>query len=326
MTSVATVPTGTVYGDEPKEAPVVEGINDVRPPLLTGNSLTAARFVGLRVAGVLIAAAIYFLLTQTNVHVTNVWHGFTYLLVAVFYAPFHQGMTHDALVQVANALRHAYRNKSESFAAAILPGWLLWNHFKRWRYKKHESPLDRWERKLKIVPNLADGKPITWYQILLLPVVVLVLGGAFFTVGYIISGYLTNHPRDVSWVLTLTHTRGAWHWLTLHGLPKDWPQIVAAYVAGMISRRPIKAAADKLQLQAAVRHYNLNLPFAWYHTRAFRDRVALVSTQNIPFKKPSELRLRTRFVIGRSLLGLCGLLTAFGLFVLIVPAHHLLGW
>jgi len=186
--------------------------------------LVAAAIV-LAHIGTLIVVGLYYLLFEVYAPFTHAWHA----------------------VVPGDGTRHLLRNVYEGVLGGTLVQFVVFNHFAKRRTTV--GRLDRQEMKLHI-PNLKDDRPLSGWQLLVSPLLVLV---------YAIPGFLVG--AGVAWLMrhevTTAHnyallvgapTRGHSLWSPIHSLwtaNKD-EKVVGFFASVFLGRRPVRRGPSGL--------------------------------------------------------------------------------
>jgi hypothetical protein len=211
-------------------------------------ALLALRAV-LAYVGILIVAALYYILLETHVrlpliHETNTqaWH---------------------RLVP-RSALRHDIRDVGEGLLGGLLGIAFTYNHFRR---RRARNVVDRVEIALRI-PNLKDERKLAWWQVvfgcLLIPV--------YASVGFFAGEGIVNlvHPYVNHAVESQT---GNLVFNIKANIIENWPKKVIGFAAAFFfGHRPAKAVIDDIQLWFAERRVARASGLRFYHTPPFKAR------------------------------------------------------
>jgi hypothetical protein len=256
--------------------------------------------------GTLIVVALYYLAFQTIPGVKYDWdHALTGQL------HFWGLHVHLALLSKAHWAnwRHLIRNVGEGLLGGVLGQAIIWNHF-RVKPKPHNR-VDEVEIALHI-PNLKDNRRTSGWQILALPVLVLIYAIPGFAIGAGVAN-LIQHG--------LAH-------LHIHQVSSDavvqslWTHSVSQKVVGLFAsfvfaRRVGRGVYDDLQLFFAERRHALGKPLSAYH-RLVPTFVARYNSVTSVDDAAAALAARERWVtwllVGSIPLGIG--LAAFGYYVL----------
>lgn len=228
----------------------------LRHPLrwLKNKALLAVDGLALVHVGTLIVVALYYLVFQTIPGVKYDWdHALTGRL------HFWGLHVHLALLSKAHwtEWRHLTRNVGEGLLGGVLGQAIIWNHFKV--RPKPRSWVDELEIKLHI-PNLKDERRTSGWQMLALPLLVLVYAIPGFAIGAGVS-HLIQH--------TLAHVH-------VHQVSSDavvqslWTGNVSQKVVGLFAsivfaRRVGRGVYDDVQLFFAERRRAIGKPLSFYH-------------------------------------------------------------
>jgi len=202
--------------------------------------------------GTLIVVGLYYLLFEVYAPLTRAWH------TAV----------------ASNSTRHLLRNVYEGVLGGTLVQFVVFNHFAKRRVKL--SWLDQREIKWHI-PNLKDRRPLSGWQLLLSPLLVLVYAIPGFLVGAGVA-WLVKHnvttPHNYA-ALVGGPISGHSPWRPIRALwttDKD-AKIVGFFASVFLGRRPVRAVAEDLQGYFAARRVALGKAQRFYHPPNFRARM-----------------------------------------------------
>ena len=232
---------------------------DVKPwlhPLkwLRNKLLIAVDAVVLLHVGTLIVVALYYLAFQV---IPGVKYDWDHLLTGQF----HLWGLHLRLEALSKAhwaqWRHLIRNVGEGLLGGVLAQAIVWNHYRR--KPKPPNRVDRLEIALHI-PNLRDGRRTGGWQLLALPLLVLVYAIPGFAIGAGVAHLLQN----------------GWAHLHVHQISSDavikslWTGKVSQKVVGLFAsfvfaRRVGQGVYDDIQLFFAERRRALGKPLRAYH-------------------------------------------------------------
>ena len=290
----------------PKPPPPLDA-TPLRHPLrwLKNKALLAADGLALLHLGTLIVAALYYLAFQT---VPGVKYDWDHLLTGGLH--FWGLHVHLALLSKAHwaQWRHLVRNVGEGLLGGVLAQAIIWNHFKV--KPKPRSAIDKLEIALHI-PNLKDGRRTSGWQMLALPLLVLVYAIPGFAIGAGVS-HLIQHD--------LAHVH-------LHQVSSDavvqslWTGNVSQKVVGLFAsfvfaRRVGRGVYDDIQLFFAERRRAAGRPLAFYHKLAptFEARYNSVSVEDATAAVDKHDRWARWILVGSIPVGIA--LAAFGYYVL----------
>jgi hypothetical protein len=255
--------------------------------------------------GTLIVVALYYLAFQTIPGVKYDWdHALT--------GGLHFWGLHVHLAPLSNAQwaqwRHLIRNVGEGLLGGTLGQAIIWNHFKV--RPKPRNWVDRLEIRLHI-PNLKDDRRTSAWQMLALPLLVLVYAIPGFAIGAGVA-HLIQH--------SLAH-------LHLHQVSSDavvrslWTgnvsqKIVGLFASIVFARRVGRGVYDDVQLFFAQRRRALGKPLAVYHklVPTFAARYNGVDPQDAAAAIDEHSRWASWILVGSIPLGIA--LAAFGYYVL----------
>lgn len=197
----------------------------------------------LTYVGVLIVAAIYYLLFEVWAPATNFWH---------------------ELVPNSDQ-RHNIRNVAEGLFGGLLGQVFIWNHYKKSIYKKRNI-LDKIEIALRI-PNVKDDRKLSGWALAITPFFVLL----YAVPGFLIAEAIVNAINPVvAAVPTTTDFWGHMKGVVTDSYPQKLIGLGAAFVFG---RRPAKGVFDDLQVWFAERRVAQGKECSWYHLPVFKARV-----------------------------------------------------
>jgi hypothetical protein len=309
MSATATTPKLRFWQrrHRPKAPPPLDATL-LRHPLkwLKNKALVAVDGLALIHVGTLIVVALYYLAFQTIPGVKYDWdHAFTGGL------HFWGVHVHLALLSKAHwaEWRHLVRNVGEGLLGGVLGQAIIWNHYKV--KPKPRTWIDRLEIALHI-PNLKDDRRTSGWQMLALPLLVLVYAIPGFAIGAGVS-HLIQHG--------LAHVH-------LHQVSSDsvvqslWTGNVSQKVVGLFAsivfaRRVGRGVYDDVQLLFAERRRAVGSPLAAYHklVPTFAARYNGVSSQEAAAEATSQHnRWATWILVGSIPVGIG--LAAFGYYVL----------
>jgi hypothetical protein len=309
MTATATEPKLRFWQRRPRQKPPPPlDATLIRHPLrwLMNKALLAIDGLALVHVGTLIVVALYYLAFQTIPGVKYDWdHALTGGL------HFWGLNVHLALLSTAHwaEWRHLIRNVGEGLLGGVLGQAIIWNHYKV--KPKPRNRVDRLEIALHI-PNLKDDRRTSGWQMLTLPLLVLVYAIPGFAIGAGVAK-LIQHG--------LAHVH-------VHQISSDaviqslWTGNVSQKVVGLFAsfvfaRRVGRGVYDDVQLFFAERRRAAGTPLAFYHKLAptFAARYNGLSSQEAAATAADErARWATRILVGSIPLGIG--LAAFGYYVL----------
>jgi hypothetical protein len=181
-------------------------------------------------AGLLIFAAIYYLLTQKVGFIHEVWH------------------------LVPDGLRHLIRDSGEGLEAGLLARFVVWDHYK---YSKHRLKPMTWLDKLEVrlhISNLKDDKPLSFRPALTSAAVHLFYGiPGWVAVWLILHFFHGSIEHGAVWLdhLVLNHTPDTFHspWrLFTNTITDGWERKVEGLAAAyFFAFRPLRGFYDDLQ-------------------------------------------------------------------------------
>lgn len=204
--------------------------------------------------GTLIVVAIYYLAFQVIPGVKYDWdHALTGQL------HFWDLHVHLALLSKAHwaQWRHLIRNVGEGLLGGVLAQAIVWNHYKR--RPRPPTRVDKFEIALHI-PNLRDNRRTSGWQLLALPLLVLVYAIPGFAIGagvahLIQHGLAHVHVHEVS---SDAVVRSLW-------TGKVSQKVVGLFASFVFARRVGRGVYDDLQLFFAERRRALGRPLRAYH-------------------------------------------------------------
>jgi hypothetical protein len=273
MSATATEPKSRFWQRKPRQKPPPPlDATLIRHPTrwLKNKALLAVDGLALLHVGTLIVVALYYLAFQTIPGVKYDWdHALTGGL------HFWGLPVHLALLSKAHwaEWRHLVRNVGEGLLGGVLAQAIIWNHYK---FKaKPRNRIDNLEIALHI-PNLKDERRTSGWQMLVLPLLVLVYAIPGFAIGAGVAHLIQNN---------LAH-------LHLHQVSSDavvqslWTgkvsqKIVGLFASIVFARRVGRGVYDDVQLFFAERRRAAGKPLAFYHklVPTFAARYNGVSSQ-----------------------------------------------
>lgn len=196
--------------------------------------------------GVLIIAALYYLVLELWAPATHAWHN-----------------------AVPNSeLRHNIRDVGEGLFGGLLAHAIIWNHYKKSITKKRN-----WRDKLEIalhIPNVKDERTLSGWQLLLaVPIVLIYALPGFFIAEAIVHA--------INPYVAVSHGTSAWD--NIKGVVvENYPQKLIGYSAAFFfGRRPAKGIFDDLQLWFTERRVLKGTSCRWYHVPTYKARCNSVS-------------------------------------------------
>jgi hypothetical protein len=308
MTTTATEPKPRFWQRRHREKPPPPlDATLIRHPLrwLRTRALLIVDGLALVHVGTLIVVALYYLAFETIPGVKYDWdHLFT---GGLHFWGLH---VHLALLSTAHwaQWRHLIRNVGEGLLGGILGQWIIWNHF---RVKpKPRNRVDELEIALHI-PNLKDERRTSAWQMMALPLLVLVYAIPGFAIGVGVA-HLVQHG--------LAH-------LHLHQVSSNhvvqslWTTSVSAKVVGLFAsfvfaRRVGRGIYDDVQLFFAERRRASGRPLRLYHrlVPTFVARYNSVSLDEAAAAVDKHNRWVSWILVGSIPIGIG--LAAFGYYVL----------
>jgi hypothetical protein len=309
MSATATEPKLRFWRRRPRQKPPPPlDATLIRHPLpwLKTKALLAIDGLALVHVGTLIVVALYYLAFQTIPGVKYDWdHALT---GGLHFWGLH---VHRALLSPAHwaEWRHLIRNVGEGLLGGVLGQAIIWNHYKV--KPKPRNWVDRLEIALHI-PNIKDDRRTSGWQMLALPLLVLVYAIPGFAIGAGVAK-LIQHG--------LAHVH-------LHQVSSDaviqslWTGNVSQKVVGLFAsfvfaRRVGRGVYDDVQLFFAERRRAAGKPLAFYHklVPTFAARYNGISSQEAAAAAVGErARWATWIPVGSIPLGIG--LAAFGYYVL----------
>lgn len=188
-------------------------------------------------AGTLAIVALYYLLFEVNPSMTHWWH---------------HAVSNDNL-------RHNIRNVAEGLLGGLLVMAALYRKPKKVR-KPHF--IDKVEHALGI-PNFKFDGPVRWWEVVLMPIFVLVYASVGFAAGYGALHFAHIHA-------TQSVHGNFWEALWANGWDAKIVGLIASYFFG---KRPAKGVMNHLQLFVVTRHWSKgNDTPAWWWTPAYQER------------------------------------------------------
>ena len=280
----------------------------LRHPLkwVRNKALLALDGLALLHIGTLIVVALYYLAFQTIPGVKYDWdHALT---GGLHFWGLH---LHVAVLSKGHwaQYRHLVRNVGEGLLGGVLAQAIIWNH-----YKVRPRPMSRIDR-LEIalhIPNLKDGRRTSGWQMLALPLLVLVYAIPGFAVGAGVS-HLVQHG--------LAHFHV--HQVSSNAVVQSlWTRSVSEKIVGLFAsivfaRRVGRGVYDDVQLLFAERRRATGRPLAFYHrlVPTFAARYnGVSSTDAASTAVEAHHRSATWILIGSIPVGV--VLAAFGYYVL----------
>ena len=279
----------------------------LRHPLrwLKNKALLVVDWLVLVHVGTLIVVALYYLAFQT---IPGIKYDWDHLLTGGL----HFWGLHIHLTLLSKAhwaeWRHLVRNVGEGLLGGVLGQAIIWNHFKV--KPKPRSRVDKLEIALHI-PNLKDNRRTSGWQLLALPLLVLVYAIPGFAIGAGVS-HLIQHG--------LAHVH-------LHQVSSDavvqslWTGSVSQKVVGLFAsfvfaRRVGRGVYDDMQLFFAERRRAAGKPLVFYHrlVPTFEARYNSISAEAAAAAIVKHDRWATWILIASIPVGIG--LAAFGYYVL----------
>lgn len=279
-----------------------------RHPLrwLKNKFLIAVDALVLLHVGTLIVVALYYLVFQL---IPGVKYDWDHLLTGQF----HLWGLHVRLEALSKAhwaeWRHLVRNVGEGLLGGVLAQAIVWNHYRR--KPKPPNRIDQFEIALHI-PNLRDGRRTSGWQLLALPLLVLVYAIPGFAIGAGVA-HLIQHG------LAHVHVHQISSGPVIQSLwtGRVSQKVVGLFASFVLARRVGRGVYDDLQLFFAERRRALGKPLRGYHklVPTFAARYNGVTSQDAA---ADAVRARERWVtwllVGSIPVGLG--LAGFGYYVL----------
>jgi hypothetical protein len=276
----------------------------IRHPLrwLRNKALLVLDGLALIHVGTLIVVALYYLAFQT---IPGVKYDWDHLLTGGLH--FWGLHVHLALLSPAHWAdwRHLIRNVGEGLLGGILGQAIIWNHFKV--KPKPRTRVDDLEIALHI-PNLKDNRRTSAWQMLALPLLVLVYAIPGFAIGAglraLILAHINVHQVSSSHVVQSLWTANV-------------PQkVVGLFASFVFARRVGRGIYDDVQLFFAERLRASGKPLRFYHrlVPTFVARYNSVSADDAAAAVDTRERWATWILVGSIPVGIG--LAAFGYYVL----------
>ena len=252
--------------------------------------------------GILIVAALYYILLETHVrlpflHETNTqaWHHLV----------------------PRRGLRHDIRDAGEGLLGGLLGIAFTYNHF---RTRPHRNFIDRVEIALGI-PNVKDERKLAWWQVIL----DVALIPAYASIGFFIGEAVVNavHPYVNHAVETET---GNLVFNIKANIIENWPKKVIGFAAAFcFGHRPAKAVIDDIQLWFVERRVQRGSGLRFYDAPPFKARYnEFMSGGAAPQAGSMQARGgRVRYALTTAILVLATAAAGYGYYVLNYIAKHL---
>jgi hypothetical protein len=276
----------------------------IRHPLrwLKNKALLVLDGLALVHVGTLIVVALYYLAFQT---IPGVKYDWDHLLTGGLH--FWGLHVHLALLSTAHwaDLRHLIRNVGEGLLGGILGQWIIWNHFKV--KPKPRTRIDELEITLHI-PNLKDDRRTSAWQMLALPLLVLVYAIPGFAIGAGVRQLIFAHVH-----LNQVSSNHVVQTLWTANVPQ---KVVGLFASFVFARRVGRGIYDDVQLFFAERLRASGKPLRFYHNLVptFVARHNSVSADDAAAAVDKHNRWVTWILVGSIPVGLG--LAAFGYYVL----------
>lgn len=202
--------------------------------------------------GTLIVVALYYLAFQT---IPGVKYDWDHLLTGQL----HFWGVHVHLAPLSKMhwadLRHLIRNVGEGLLGGVLGQAIIWNHFKV--KPKPRTRVDDFEIALHI-PNLKDNRPTSAWQMLALPVLVLVYAIPGFVIGDAVRALIITHHIHLHQVSADRVIQSLW----TANLPQ---KVVGLFASFVFARRVGRGLYDDVQLFFAERLRASGRRLRFYH-------------------------------------------------------------
>jgi hypothetical protein len=239
-----------------------------------------------------------------------------YYLVFEVYPPFTRAW-HTAVA--SNSTRHLLRNVYEGVLGGTLVQFVVFNHFAKRRVKL--GWLDKQEITRRI-PNLKDRRPLSGWQLLLSPLLVLVYAIPGFLVGAGVA-WLVRHdvttPGNYAKLVGGSSTgHSLWAPIKSVWTTNRDAKIVGFFASVFLGRRPVRAVADDLQGYLAARRVALGKSQRIYHPPNFRARMNAATKDGSATRLAASAKLVPYLLSFALLTGLA--LAGFGYWVLAYKA------
>ncbi len=276
----------------------------IRHPLRWLKNKALLVFDGLALihVGTLIVVALYYLAFQT---IPGVKYDWDHLLTGGLH--FWGLRVHLALLSTAHwaDLRHLIRNVGEGLLGGILGQAIIWNHFKV--KPKPRTRVDEFEIALHI-PNLKDDRRTSAWQMLALPLLVLVYAIPGFVIGAAIRALVLPHIH-----LHQVSSNHVVQSLWTSSVPQ---KVVGLFASFVFARRVGRGIYDDVQLFFAERLRASGRPLRFYHklVPTFVARYNSVSPEDAATAVDKHNRWVTWILVGSIPIGIG--LAAFGYYVL----------
>ena len=276
----------------------------LRHPLkwLKNKALLLADGLVLLHVGTLIVAALYYLAFEVIPGVKYDWdHALT---GGLHFWGLH---VHLALLSTAewNHWRHLIRNVGEGLLGGVLAQAVIWNHFKRRSQRRNR--VDRLEIALHI-PNLKDDRRTSGWQMLALPLLILLYAIPGFAIGAVVAHVVQAHVH-VKQISSQVVVQSLW---TDHVSQK----IVGLFASFVFARRVGRGVYDDMQLFFAERRRASGKPLASYHKLlpTFAARYNSITVEEAAAAVDAHDRWVTWIFVGLIPVGIA--LALFGFYVL----------
>ena len=250
--------------------------------------------------GILIVAALYYVLLETHVHLplfnetnTEAWH---------------------ELVP-RSSLRHDIRDVGEGLLGGLLGIAFTYNHFRR---RRRPNAIDSFEMKLRI-PNVKDDRKLAWWQVIYGTLLIPLYASVGFFAGEAIVSVV--HPYVNHAIETET---GNLFFNVKANLIENWPRkVIGLAAAFFFGHRPAKAVIDDIQLWFAERRLRRGSGLRFYDTPVFKARYnALVAARGEAGTAVRARGGRVREVLTTVTLALATAAAGYGYYVLNYIAKH----
>jgi hypothetical protein len=191
-----------------------------------------------------------------------------YYLLFEVYRPFTD--TWHAAVS-DNGTRHLLRNVYEGVLGGTLAQLVVWNHYSKTR-SEALSRLDRVEFKLHI-PNVKDMRGLSGWQLVLLPLFVIVYAIPGLLVGAGVVWLIKHGLHEAVLLHSGTTGRSTWAHIQMLWTSNYDQKLIGLFASVFLGRRVMRGVADDLQGVFASRRVRLGKPPRYYHPPNFQARV-----------------------------------------------------
>jgi hypothetical protein len=254
MSTTATEPKRHFWQRRREKPPPPLDATLIRHPLrwLRNKLLLIVDGLALVHIGTLIVVALYYLAFQT---IPGVKYNWDHLLTGGLH--FWGLHVHLALLSKAHwaDLRHLIRNVGEGLLGGVLGQAIIWNHFKV--KPKPRTRVDEFEIALHI-PNLRDNRSTSAWQMLALPLLVLIYAIPGFLIGDGLRALIITHHIHLHQVSADRVIQSLW----TANLPQ---KVVGLFASFVFARRVGRGLYDDVQLFFAERLRASGRPLRFYH-------------------------------------------------------------